>query len=97
MLGHGTNRLNQGTTVMAQARAVNGQGSCARGGGSLKARLGQRHWRLRRRCRQGSGGSATALTETGGTLVMAVAELDSGRASLGPQGNVGGYARGGRR
>ena len=29
--------------MMAQAGAVNGQGSCARGGGSLKARSGQRH------------------------------------------------------
>ena len=53
--------------------------------------------RLRLGCRQGSGGSATALTETGGTLVTTAVELDSGRASLGAQGNVGGFARGGRR
>ena len=39
--------------------------------------------RLKLGCRQGSGGLATALTETGGTLVTAAAELDSGRASLG--------------
>ena len=57
----------EGTAVMAQAGEVNGQGSCARGGGSLKARSGQRHWRLRLGCRQSSEGSATALTETGGT------------------------------
>ena len=60
--------------MMAQARLVNRQGSCARGGGSLKAQSGQRHWRLRLGCRQGSGGSATALTETGGTLVTEATE-----------------------
>ena len=49
--------------------------------------------RLRLGCRQGNGGSATALTETGGTLVTA-ARL---RALLRAQGNVGGFARGGRR
>ena len=60
--------------MMAQARLVNGQGSCARGGGPLKAQSGQQHWRLRLGCRQGSEGSATALTETGGTLVTAATE-----------------------
>ena len=37
--------------------------------------------RLRLGCRQGSGGSATALTETGGTLVTAAAEAGRLRAS----------------
>ena len=60
--------------MMAQAGPVNGQGSCTRGGGSLKARSGQRHWRLRLGCRQGSGGSAIALTEAGGTLVTTATE-----------------------
>ena len=49
---------------MAQAGPVNKQGSCARGGGSLKARSGQRHWRLRLGFRQGSGGSTPAVAET---------------------------------
>ena len=53
--------------------------------------------RLRLGCRQGSGGSATALTETGGTLVTAAAKAGRLRALLGAQGNVGGFARGGRR
>ena len=60
--------------MMAQAGLVNGQGSCARGGGSLKAQSGQRNWRLRLGCMQGNEGSATALTETGGTLVTAATE-----------------------
>ena len=33
--------------MKAQAGPVNRQGSCKRSGGSLKAQLGQRHWRLR--------------------------------------------------
>ena len=37
--------------------------------------------RLRLRCRQGSGCLATALTETGGTLVTAAAEAGRLRAS----------------
>ena len=60
--------------MMVQAGLVNRQGSCARGGGSLKAQSGQRHWQLRLGCMQGSEGSATALTETGGTLVTAATE-----------------------
>ena len=52
---------------------------------------------LRLGCRQGSGGSATALTETGGTLVTAAVEAGRLRALLGAQGNVGSFVRGGRR
>ena len=39
--------------------------------------------RLRLGCRQGSGGSATAPTETGGALVTAAAEVGRLRAVLG--------------
>ena len=53
--------------------------------------------RLRLGCRQGSGGSATALTETGGTLVTTAAEAGRLRALLGAQGNVDDFTRGGRR
>ena len=60
--------------MIAQAGLVSRQGSYARGGGSLKAQSGQRHWRLRLGCRQGSRGSAIALTETGGTLVTVATE-----------------------
>ena len=39
--------------------------------------------RLRLGCSQGSGGSATALTETGGTLVTVAVEAGRLRALLG--------------
>ena len=62
-----------------------GSGSRVCGGGSVRAAA----LAVEAECRLGSGGSATALTETGGTLVTAAAELDSGHG--------GSFSRGGRR
>ena len=70
MLRQGTNRLNQRHGCPGSGNALKArQGSLARGGGSLVAGA---------ECRQGSGGSATALTETGdaGALVTVAMEAE---------------------
>ena len=73
----------------AAAQAVYTQGSCARlmlKTMEAQSGIGQGSVRLRLGCRQGSGGSATAPTETGRALTALMAALVTAAAEAGTQG-----------